>query len=90
MHPGSHDTQKAFSCCDAILETGPAVSMRSEPLVAHENLGQLPLLRCARITVLIYCCVLTVYNTLYKFVTAERDGLRQTVTGLFYVLTRII
>ena len=37
-------TQKAFSCCDAILETGPAVSMRSELLVAHEKLGQLPLL----------------------------------------------
>ena len=36
--------QKAFSCCDAILETGPAVSMRSELLVAHEKLGQLPLL----------------------------------------------
>ena len=37
-------TQKAFSCCDAILETGPAVSMRSDLLVAHEKLGQLPLL----------------------------------------------
>jgi hypothetical protein len=37
-------TQNAFSCCDAILETGPAVSMRSELLVAHEKLGQLPLL----------------------------------------------
>ena len=32
-------TQRAFSCCDAILETGPAVSMRSELLVAHEKLG---------------------------------------------------
>jgi len=32
------------------------------------------------ITVLIYCCVLTVYNTLrvYKFVNTERDGLCQT------------
>jgi len=37
-------TQKAFSFCDAILETGPAVSMRSELLVAHEKLGQLLLL----------------------------------------------
>ena len=37
-------TQKAFSCCGAILETGPAVSMRSELLEAHEKLGQLPLL----------------------------------------------
>ena len=37
-------TQKVFSCCDAILETGPAVCMRSELLVAHEKLGQLPLL----------------------------------------------
>jgi len=37
-------TQKAFSCCDAILETGPAVSMRSEVLVAHEKLAQLLLL----------------------------------------------
>ena len=31
---------EAFSCCDAILETGPAISMRSELLVAHEKLGQ--------------------------------------------------
>jgi len=37
-------TQKAFSCCDAILEIGPAISIRSELLVAHEKLGQLPLL----------------------------------------------
>ena len=36
--------QKAFSCCDTILETGPAVSTRSGLLVAHEKLGQLPLL----------------------------------------------
>jgi len=36
--------QKAFSCCDAILETGPAVSIRSELLVAHEKHGQLLLL----------------------------------------------
>jgi len=35
---------ESLSCCDAILETGPAVSMRSEMLVAHEKLGQLPLL----------------------------------------------
>ena len=38
-------TQKAFSCCYTILETGPAVSMRSELLVAHEKLGQLQLLK---------------------------------------------
>jgi hypothetical protein len=38
-------TQNAFSCCDTILETGPAVSMRSELLVAREKLGQLPLLK---------------------------------------------
>ena len=37
-------TQKAFSCCDAILETGPAVSRRSKLLIAHEKLGQLLLL----------------------------------------------
>jgi hypothetical protein len=37
-------TQNAFSCCDAILETGPTVNMRSELLVAHEKLRQLPLL----------------------------------------------
>ena len=30
------------------------------------------------ITVLIYCCVLTKYNTLSKFVTAQLDGLCQT------------
>ena len=29
---------------DAILETGPAVRMRSELMVAQEKLGQLPLL----------------------------------------------
>ena len=29
------------------------------------------------ITVLLYCCVLTVYNTLYKFVTTQRDGFCQ-------------
>jgi hypothetical protein len=37
-------TQKAFSCYDAIMECGPAVSMRSKLLVVHEKLGQLPLL----------------------------------------------
>jgi len=37
-------TLKAFSRCDAILETGPALSMRSELLVANEKLGQLLLL----------------------------------------------
>ena len=44
LDTSKRSTQKAFSCCDAILETGPAVSMRSELLVAHEKLGQLPLL----------------------------------------------
>ena len=44
LDASKRNTQKAFSCCDAILETGPAVSMRSELLVAHEKLGQLPLL----------------------------------------------
>ena len=32
---------------------------------------------CIYITVLIYICVLTEYNTLYKFVTTQRDGLRE-------------
>jgi hypothetical protein len=44
LDTSKRSTQKAFSCCDAILETSPAVSMRSELLVAHEKLGQLPLL----------------------------------------------
>ena len=44
LDTSKRSTQKAFSCCDAILETVPAVSMRSELLVAHEKLGQLPLL----------------------------------------------
>jgi len=44
LETSKRSTQKAFSCCDAILETGPAVSMGSELLVAHEKLGQLPLL----------------------------------------------
>jgi hypothetical protein len=44
LDTSTRSTQKAFSCCDAILETGPAVSMRSELLVAHEKPGQLPLL----------------------------------------------
>ena len=47
LDTSERSTQKAFSCCNAILETGPhgpAVSMRSELLVAHEKLGQLPLL----------------------------------------------
>ena len=52
LDTSKRSTQKAFSCCDAILETGPAaprprgpaLSMRSELLVAHEKLGQLPLL----------------------------------------------
>jgi hypothetical protein len=37
-------TQRAFSGCNAILETGTAVSVRSEWMVVHEKLGQLPLL----------------------------------------------
>jgi hypothetical protein len=44
LDTSKRSTQNTFSCCDAILETGPAVSMRSELLVAHEKLGQLPLL----------------------------------------------
>jgi len=44
LDTSKRSTQKAFSCCDAILKTGPAVSMRSELLVAHEKLVQLPLL----------------------------------------------
>jgi len=44
LDTSKRSTQKAFPCCDAILETGPAVSMRSELLVAHEKLGRLPLL----------------------------------------------
>jgi len=44
LDTSKRSTQKAFSCCDTMLETGPAASMRSELLVAHEKLGQLPLL----------------------------------------------
>jgi hypothetical protein len=44
LDTSKRSTRNAFSCCDAILETGPAVSMRSELLVAHKKLGQLPLL----------------------------------------------
>ena len=47
LDTSKRSTQKAFHCCDAFLETGPrgpAVSMRSELLVAHEKTGQLPLL----------------------------------------------
>ena len=44
LDTSKRSTQKAFSCCDAILETGRAVSMRSELVVEHEKLGQLPLL----------------------------------------------
>jgi hypothetical protein len=39
-----HTEKKAFSCCDAILDTGHSVSTRSELLVAYEKLGQLLLL----------------------------------------------
>jgi len=41
LDTSKRSTQKAFFCCDAILETGPAVSMRSELLVVHAKLGQL-------------------------------------------------
>ena len=44
LDTSKRSTQKAFSYCDAILETGPEVSMSSELLVAHEKLGELPLL----------------------------------------------
>ena len=44
LDTSKRSTQKAFTCCDAILKTGPAVSIRSELLVAHEKLGKLPLL----------------------------------------------
>jgi len=37
LDTSKRSTQKAYSCYDAILETGPAVSMRSELLVAHEK-----------------------------------------------------
>jgi hypothetical protein len=38
LDTSKQSTQKAFSCCGAILETGPAVSMRSELLVVNEKL----------------------------------------------------
>jgi len=44
LDTSKRSTQKAFSCCDTILETNPTVSMRSELLVAHKKLGQLLLL----------------------------------------------
>jgi hypothetical protein len=44
LDTSKRSTQKAFSCCDTFLKTGSSVSMRSELLVAHEKLGQLPLL----------------------------------------------
>ena len=44
LDTSKRSTQKAFPCCDAIFETGPALSMRSELLVAHDKLGQFPLL----------------------------------------------
>ena len=50
LDTSKRSTEKSFPCCDAILKTGPAVSMRSELLVAHEKLGHLPpLVRCARV-----------------------------------------
>jgi len=45
LDTSKRSTQKAFSCCDVMLETGPTISMRSELLVAHAKLGQLPLLK---------------------------------------------
>jgi len=44
LDTSKQSTQKAFSCCDAILETGSTLSMRSEMLASHEKLGQLLLL----------------------------------------------
>jgi len=48
VHPGSHDTHtESLYLLRRHLENwprGPAVSMRSELLVAHEKLGQLSLL----------------------------------------------
>jgi hypothetical protein len=44
LDTSKRSTQNAFPCCDAILETDLAASMRSELLVVHEKLGQLPLL----------------------------------------------
>ena len=44
MDTSKQNTEIAFDFCDAILETGPAISMRSELLVAHERLGHLLLL----------------------------------------------
>ena len=31
---------------------------------------------------MIYCCVLTVYNTLYKYVNTQRDGFCQNLSLL--------
>jgi hypothetical protein len=41
METSKQSTQKAFSCCDAILETGPMASMRSQLVVgaAAEGVG---------------------------------------------------
>ena len=39
------------------------------------------------ITILIYCCVLTVYNTLYKFVNTQRDGLSLKKRYCIYLWT---
>jgi hypothetical protein len=47
LDTSKRSTQEAFSCCDTILDTGPAapaVSMRSESLVVHERHGQISLL----------------------------------------------
>jgi len=48
MHPRSHDTNRKPSPAATpswkLVPRGPAVSIRSELAVAHEKLGQLPLL----------------------------------------------
>jgi len=33
---------------------------------------------------MIYCCILTVYNTLYKFVNTQRDGFCQKTCNRLY------
>jgi len=40
------------------------------------------------ITVLIYCCVLTVCNTLYKFVNTQWDGFRQKKLGCLDIFSK--
>jgi len=66
LDTSKRSTQKAFSCCAAILETRPAANMRNELLVAHEKLGQLLLL-----TVLRWARVRWEINFLLTFETAQ-------------------